>query len=172
MVNKTMEVCFIFCYCCYLLLMKYNCFMMLCFCCSTEWISCMYTYSPSLLSLPPTHPHSTPWVITEHLTELTVPYSHFPLALHSARGCVYVSVLLSQCVLHSCPPSPCSHVHPVCLHLCPCLVNRFICTIFYILHICINIWYLFFWLTSLCMTDFRSIHITIDDPVSFIFMAE
>ena len=41
-------------------------------------------------------------------------------------------------------------------------------------HICANIWYLFFsfWLTSLHMTDTRSIHVSTDDSVSFLFMGE
>ena len=46
-------------------------------------------------------------------------------------------------------------------------------------HTCVNIWYLFFsfWLTSLCVTDSRSIYISGNDPVqmthiSFLFMAE
>ena len=41
-------------------------------------------------------------------------------------------------------------------------------------YICINIQYLFFsfWLPSLCMTDSRSSHVSTNDPVSFLFMAE
>ena len=41
-------------------------------------------------------------------------------------------------------------------------------------HTCINIHYLFFsfWLTCLCMTDSRSIHISTNDPTLFLFMAE
>ena len=49
------------------------------------------------------------------------------------------------------------------------------CTIlFYIPHTCINIRYLFFsfWLTSLCMTVSRSIHVSTNDSISFLFMAE
>ena len=44
---------------------------------------------------------------------------------------------------------------------------------FYIPHVCVNIQYLFFslWLTSLCMTHSRSIHISTNDPISFLFMA-
>ena len=39
-------------------------------------------------------------------------------------------------------------------------------------HICANIWVLFFsfWLTSLCMTDSRFIHISTNDPTWFLFM--
>ena len=39
---------------------------------------------------------------------------------------------------------------------------------------CVNTWYLFFsfWLTPLCMTESAFIHITTDDPMVFLFMAE
>ena len=45
---------------------------------------------------------------------------------------------------------------------------------FYISQICANKWYLFFyfWLTSLSMTPPRSIHISTNDKISFLFMAE
>ena len=45
---------------------------------------------------------------------------------------------------------------------------------FQIPHICIDIRYLFFsfLLTSLCMTVSRSIHVSTNDPISFLFMAE
>ena len=41
-------------------------------------------------------------------------------------------------------------------------------------HICVNIRYLFcsFWLTSLCMTVSRSFHVSRNDPILFLFMAE
>ena len=42
-----------------LFLLDINCFAILCFCCTTKWTSCMYTYILSLLDLPPTSPHST-----------------------------------------------------------------------------------------------------------------
>ena len=45
---------------------------------------------------------------------------------------------------------------------------------FWMSYICISIWYLFFsfWLASLCITDSRSTHIIINDPVLFLFMGE
>ena len=45
---------------------------------------------------------------------------------------------------------------------------------FKIPYMCVNIWCLFFsfWLTSLCMINSRSVHISTNDPVSFLFMAE
>ena len=41
-------------------------------------------------------------------------------------------------------------------------------------YICVNIQYLFFsfWLTSLCMTDSKFIHITTNDPILFFLMAK
>ena len=79
-------------------------------------------------------------------------------------------------------PTPAHHPFPlwypyVCsLHLCLNFrsANRFICAIFYVPHICVNIRYLFFsfWLTSLCMTVSRCIHVSTNDPSSFLFMAE
>ena len=45
---------------------------------------------------------------------------------------------------------------------------------FWIPHICVNICYLFFsfWLTSYCMTVFRSIHVSANGTILFLFMAE
>ena len=44
----------------------------------------------------------------------------------------------------------------------------------YISHTCVNIWYLLlsFWLTSLCMTVSRSIHVSANGTILFFFMAE
>ena len=41
-------------------------------------------------------------------------------------------------------------------------------------YICVSIRYLFFssWLTSLCVTDSKSIHLTTNNSISFLFMAE
>ena len=73
----------------------------------------------------------------------------------------------SQFVSPSLSP-PCPHAHSLHLHLCSCPANRFVCTFFFkVPHICVDMQYLFFsfWLTSLCMTDSRSIHISINDPI-------
>ena len=48
------------------------------------------------------------------------------------------SVLLSQFISLSPPPSPCPHAYSVCLCLYFCPANRFICTIF--LGVCNGIW--------------------------------
>ena len=82
--------------------MEDNCFTM-CFCCTTVWLSCMFTYILSLLSLPPT-PTRHPIPLGRHRALIWAPcvYSSFPPAICFTHGCVYVSVLISQFV----PPSP------------------------------------------------------------------
>ena len=74
------------------------------FCCTVKWISCMYTYIPSLLHLPPTLPIPPLWVITEPWAELPVMYSRFPLAIYFTHGSVFMPNLISQFI----PPSPSS----------------------------------------------------------------
>ena len=95
------------------------------------------------------------------------------LAVCFTHGIVFMSNLISIFVPPS-PSPPCPHVHSLhlCLYCYP--TNRFIYTIFYIAHICVNIRYLFFsfWLTSLCMTDSRFIHTSTNNSISFHFMAE
>ena len=118
----------------------------------------MHTYIPALWSLAPLSHHRA-------LSWAPVLYSSFPLAIHFTRGSVHMSVLLSQFI----PPSPSwavSTVHSLWLRLfLPCkYVHQF-----HAPFSCVNIRYLFFffWLTSLCMTGSRSIHITTNDPISF-----
>ena len=43
---------------------------------------------------------------------------------------------------------------------------------FQIPYICVSIRYVFLFLTSLCMTDSRPIHLTTNNSISFLFMAE
>ena len=71
-------------------------------------------------------------------------------------------------------PPWCPYVCSLHLYLSFCPANWFICTIFLGPHICVNIRYLFFsfWLTSLCMTVSRSIHVSTNDRISFLFMAD
>ena len=123
-----------------------------------------------LLSLPP---GCIPplWAVTEHQAEFPLAQGNLPLALCLYLGFVYRAVLLSRFM----PPFPSPHhppVCPLCLQLYSCPANSFICTIFQIPHTCVNIWYLFFWLTSLCVTDPRSFLITTNDSILFLFMAE
>ena len=104
------------------------------FCCTTKWISYMYTYIPSLLDLPP---HAIPpiQVITEHRAELPLLYGRFPLAICFTHGSVYMSILISQFIL---PPPPPTHHFPLLVSIRLfstsvshfCLANWFICTMF------------------------------------------
>ena len=60
------------------------------------------------------------------------------------------------------------------LFLYSCPGNTFISIVFLYSTSCVNMQYLFFsfWLTSLCMTDSRSIHISANDLIVFLFMSE
>ena len=51
------------------------------FCHTMIWISYKYTNIPSLLTLPPTPPHSTPQSVTEHQVALPVLHSNLLLAV-------------------------------------------------------------------------------------------
>ena len=63
-------------------------------------------------------------------------------------------------------PTP-SYLSSLCLYFC--FANKIVgtCFFFRLAHICINIRYLFFsvWLTSLCVTDARSIQVSAQDPI-------
>ena len=77
------------------------------FCCTVMWISYKYTYSPSLSSLPPSHPPSCPSrVITEPRAVLPALHRGSPPAICFTRGSVYVSLLLLRFI----PPSPFPHL--------------------------------------------------------------
>ena len=85
---------------------------------------------------------------------------------------IYVHATLSLRLSLSFPP-PCPQVHSLCLRLYSCPAPRFFITIFfYIPYTCVSIQYLFFSfsLTSLCMTDSRSIHLNTNNSISFLFM--
>ena len=84
-----------------------------------------------------------------------------------------MSILISQFIPRPFPTLSGLHVCSLHLHLYSCPANKFICTSF-LDSTHVNIWYLFFsfWLPPLCMTDSRSIHISANDPISFLFIAE
>ena len=66
-------------------------------CCTMEWISYMYPYVPSLLSLPSTMLIILPiCVITEHWVELPVLYGMFPLATYFPHNSVYAIAIVVQ----------------------------------------------------------------------------
>ena len=122
---------------------------------------------PSWASL--ARPHPAPWVITEHRAGLPVPSSRIPQALCSPHSSVYTSELLSHT---SHPPYTGLHVHPLHLCLCSSPVKGSSVSPFWIPYICISMQYLLFsfWLTLLCVMDSRSIHITTNDLIVFLFM--
>ena len=66
------------------------------FSCTTMRISCMYTYSPSLMSLPPTPSHRSR---SSQSTELSSLCCSFQLAIYSIHGGVYV-VTCQCCFLY------------------------------------------------------------------------
>ena len=73
------------------------------FCYTRKWISCVYTYIPSLLDLLPSHVHIPPLgVNTGHQAELPALYGSFTLAIYFTYHSVYMSMLL-------CPLVPPSH---------------------------------------------------------------
>ena len=70
------------------------------------------------------------------------------------------------------PPYCYPYVCSLHLWLYFCFVNKIVYTNFFqIPHTCVNIWYLLvsFWLTSLSMTVSRSIHVSTNDPILFLF---
>ena len=140
---------------------------------------CVYIYPhiPSLLQLPPTLSIPPLQVDIKHRADLPVLCCCFPLAIYFTFGSVYMSVLLS----HFIPASPyplCPQVRSLHLRLYSCPATRFMSTVFFfffqITCMCISIQYFFFsfWLTSLCMTDSRSIHLITRNSILFLFMAE
>ena len=144
------------------------------FCCITKWISYTYAYipiyPPSSVSLQPSLSHPSRWSqSTELITLCYAASSYFTF------GSVYRSMPLSHFVPAYDTPTQCLQVHSLHLRLYSCPATRFIKTIFCFLdtYICVSIWYLFFsfWLTPLCMTDSRSIHISTNNTVSFILKA-
>ena len=126
----------------------------------------MYAYILPLLSLPLTPLHPT------HLGHHRAP-SWAPWAIQQlpASYLFYIIVYLCQCwslnSSPSLPPHPVFKVHSSCLCLYSFPANRFIRFFIYVL-ICD----VFLWLTSLCKTSSRLIHITSTDSVSLEWIQE
>ena len=130
----------------------------------------IYLHISSLLHLPHTL-HTPPLeVVTKHLADIPVLCSCFPLAIYFTFGSIYKSMPLSHFVPAYPSPSPCPQVHSLHLCLYSCPAPRFFRTFFFLIpYICVSIWYLFlsFWLTSLCITDSRSIHLTTNNSIFY-----
>ena len=119
--------------------------------------------------IPPTIPSL--WVINVHQAELCA--ICYLKQLFYTWQCIYVK---PNPPVHPTLPFPC-YAHVSVLYVCisvPALELGSFVPFFLILHTCINMRYLVssFWLTSLCMTDSRSTHISTNNPVSVLFRAE
>ena len=102
------------------------------FCCTTVWISYMYTYIPSLLSLPPTYPiHSShhPTPLGQHRGPSWMPCAiqHLPTSyLFYTWQCICISVTAPICpILSFPPPHPVSPCLSLCLQLYSCPENQY-----------------------------------------------
>ena len=133
----------------------------------------MYMYLSSFLSLPLSLSHPSRSSQNTRLDSLChIATAHQLSILHTALcicwGC-------SRHLAHSLLPTLCPQVHSLhlCLHSFP--KNNFLNTILLdSIYIYINIRYLFFsfWLTSVCTTGSRFIHLTRPDSNLFFYMAD
>ena len=125
---------------------------------------------PFWISLPPLLSFTALSVITEQQAELCVIQQLPASYLFHTWSCVCVKAILSSSHLPLCLPCPqvCS-LHS-CLYSCP--ANRFVCTIFSGFCIHVLIYDICFSLSDFSLYDrLRFIHISTNDPVSFLFMA-
>ena len=118
--------------------------------------------SPPSGTSPHTPPHSTSLVC--HRVQHWAPgvMQQLPLALYFTYDDAYVSVLLSWFIPPSSPPTV-SKVCSLRLHLyfLPCkYVHQYHFSRFHKYTLIHNICFFFFWLTSLCITSSRFIHLT------------
>ena len=130
----------------------------------------IYPYISSLLRFPSTFPISPLQVVTKHRADLPVLCGCFPLAIYYTFGSVYMSMPLSHFIPAYPSHSPCPQVHSLhlCLYICP--APRFFRTIFFFfrfLYMCQHTVFVFLFLTYS-----RSIHLTTNNSILFLFMAE
>jgi len=154
----------------FLFKLGYRWFTTVSFFCTMKWISYMYACILSLSDLPPTPHHPTH---LDHQRALSwAPLAPLPTSSLFTHGSAHLSIPISQFI----PPS--LTLHSACPHICslqflflPCrLIHLYHFSRFHI-HV---VMYLFFSfrLPSLCMTDFRSVYVSRNDPISFLFIAE
>ena len=115
---------------------------------------------------PPPTPHPIPllWLVPEYCPGLVVLYRDFPLAICFIYDNAYVSMLVSRFIPPSSSPTV-SKVCSLCLHLyfLPCkYVHFYHFSRFHKYALIHNICFSF-WLTSLCITGSRFIHLTRPD---------
>ena len=128
---------------------------------------------PLPLDPPSRPPYPIPLGRTKHQADLPVLCSSFPLAIYFTVGSVYMSVLLSHFIPASPSPRALKSILYVCVFIHALPLGSSV-PLFKIPYICVSIRYLFFsfWLTSLCMTDSMSIHLTTNNSISCLFMAQ
>jgi len=140
------------------------------FCCTTKQISHNYTYITSLLSLCPLLPsHPSRSSRSASLGSLCyIAISHQLSSLHMVAYICWCYLLHSS---HSFLPPLCPQVCPLsaspffsCKHVHQYHFSRF--------HMYVIIYGIFFFLTSLCITGSRFIHITGTDSNLFFCVAE
>ena len=125
------------------------------------------THIPSLLNFPltPTAPSRSPQ--STELSSLTVqqvPTSH----LSYTWQCTQVNTSLPS---HHCPPHTLVHTYVFYVYISfPALWVGSPVSFFYIYVLKCDIVFSSFWLTSLCMIDSRSIHISTNDPLWFLLL--
>ena len=137
------------------------------------YIFYIYTYFPSLLSLPP----------ASCLTPLGDQRAKLGSLYYTAASCSLLSILhiivhICQCSCLSLPyplfPLLYPQVHSLLQHLHYFSANKFISIIFLdSIHTCwytIFVFFFSFWLTLLCIAGSRLLHITTIDPISFLPM--
>ena len=147
-----------------------NCFAMLCYFLLYSKVSQLYSIPISPPSwTPPKHPTSHPSRSSQSTELSSLCYtaaSQWPSVLH--RVVVYICQCWSLNSSHPLLSPPCLQVCSLHLRLYSCPANRFIGAIFLDSpYICFP-----FWLTSLYMTDSGSIHVSTNDPISFLVMVE
>ena len=124
---------------------------------------CVYRISPVFwISFPFRSPQST---------EFPVLYSRFSLVTYFIHSSVFISVPISQFIppIFSLPVS----VYVFCISVSQFLLCKFVC-IMLLNSTCKQYYtiFIFLWFISLCMTVSRSIHISSNCIVFFIFMAD
>ena len=142
----------------------------------------MYTYipisPPSCISFLPSLSHPNRWSQSTELISLC--YAAAFQAIYFTFGSAYMSMLVSHFILAYTSHSLCPQVHFLHLRLysCPVQLGSSEPLFYFILfldstYMCQHTVFVFsFRPTSLCMTDSRSIHLTTNNSVSFLFMAE
>ena len=137
----------------------------------------IYPHIPALLRLPPTLPIPPLQVDIKHRVDLPVLCCCFPLAIYFTFGSIYKSMPLSlrPSLPFPLPVSSSPLSMSVSLFLsCPQVLQNYFFSFsrFHIYVLAYGICFSLSDLTSLCMTDSRSIHLTTNNSVSFLFMAE